>query len=232
MQRGEEVAHHGYRLTAPGRARRQPRLEESPAGVDALGNRGRRYGRRHRLTDPRLGQRHLDQPGLRAFLIGWIVIPYVVSGILAWWRRPASRLGPLMVPRASSMASPRCSGPTSRWCTASGISRHAAGRLFLHVFLAFPTGRLTSAERMVVVTCYATALGLQLVKVMLGANPDSVFALVDSRTTGNVVEQHPTQPGRRSASAGAVLLYLRQRSGAGRTVGRPYWWSTLSAWPW
>ena len=40
-----------------------------------------------------LASEQLDLPGLRAFLIAWIVIPYVVSGILAWWRRPESRLG-------------------------------------------------------------------------------------------------------------------------------------------
>ena len=39
----------------------------------------------------------LEQSALRVFLIAWIVVPYVLSGVLAWWRRPASRLGPLMM---------------------------------------------------------------------------------------------------------------------------------------
>ena len=39
----------------------------------------------------------LEPWALRVFLIAWIVVPYVVSGAVAWWRRPASRLGPLML---------------------------------------------------------------------------------------------------------------------------------------
>ena len=44
--------------------------------------------------------------------------------------------------------------------------------LFLHVFLAYPTGRLQSrAERLLVATCYAVCLGLQLLKVAVGIDP-------------------------------------------------------------
>ena len=93
--------------------------------------------------------------------------------------------------------------------------------LFLHVFLAFPTGRLTTkAERLVVVSCYATALGPQLVKVMLGANPDSVFVVVDRPAIGNLVEQVQLVLVGLSLLAGAVLLYLRQRPPDRPIVGR------------
>src|SRR5215204_700674 len=44
-----------------------------------------------------LASARLEPSALRLFLVGWIVIPYAVSGALAWWRRPASRLGPLML---------------------------------------------------------------------------------------------------------------------------------------
>ena len=44
--------------------------------------------------------------------------------------------------------------------------------MFLHVFLAFPTGRLTRRpERWLVGSCYAITLGLQVVKIMLGGQP-------------------------------------------------------------
>jgi hypothetical protein len=46
-----------------------------------------------------LGQRsdHVSEPGLQAALISWITVPYILTGVVAWWRRPDSRLGPLMV---------------------------------------------------------------------------------------------------------------------------------------
>ena len=37
------------------------------------------------------------EPGLQAALLDWIVCSYILSGLIAWWRRPESRLGPLMV---------------------------------------------------------------------------------------------------------------------------------------
>jgi signal transduction histidine kinase len=169
-----------------------------------------------------LASDQLDLPGLRAFLIGWIVIPYVVSGILAWWRRPASRLGPLMVATGFGMAITPLQWSDQPLVYSIGhLFDMLPAALFLHVFLAFPTGRLTSrAEQIVVVACYATVLGLQLVKVMLGANPDSVFVLVDRPEIGNAVEQVQLVLVGVFLLTGAVLLYHRQRR-AGQSHRRP-----------
>ena len=164
----------------------------------------------------------LDQRGLRAFLTAWIVVPYTVSGMVAWWRRPASRLGPLMLATGLTMAL-----TTLQWSTEPVL--HSVGNLldmlpvalFLHVFLAFPTGRLTTRpERVVVVGCYATTLVPQVVKVALGANPASVFVLVDRPDLGNVVEA--VQLGLVAALllAGALILQLRRRR-AGGWLRRP-----------
>jgi signal transduction histidine kinase len=51
--------------------------------------------------------------------------------------------------------------------------------LFLHVFLAFPDGRLRSRlERVLVAAAYTAAIGLQFVKIWLGAfGPKSLFEL-------------------------------------------------------
>jgi hypothetical protein len=38
---------------------------------------------------------HITQPWLHAGLFVWISLSYVLCGLVAWWRRPASRLGPL-----------------------------------------------------------------------------------------------------------------------------------------
>src|ERR1700745_4229610 len=40
---------------------------------------------------------HVREPGLQAGLTVWLGLSYILSGLIAWWRRPESRLGPLMV---------------------------------------------------------------------------------------------------------------------------------------
>ena len=95
----------------------------------------------------------LEPWALRVFLIAWIVVPYVLSGAVAWWRRPASRLGPLMMLTGFVM------GLTPmQWSSQPLV--HSVGNffdmlpaaLFLHVFLAFPSGRVRDrAERVLVV---------------------------------------------------------------------------------
>ena len=44
-----------------------------------------------------LGSDHVNEPGLQAALMSWITLPYVFAGVIAWWRRPDSRFGLLMV---------------------------------------------------------------------------------------------------------------------------------------
>ena len=162
----------------------------------------------------------LEQSALRVFLIGWIVVPYVLSGVLAWWRRPASRLGPLMMLTGFVM------GLTPmQWSSQPLV--HSVGNLldmlpaalFLHVFLAFPTGRLRDrVERALVAVTYAITLGLQMVKILLGANPDSLFVVVAAPAAGTVVEQVQLALVACCLIVGTVLLH-RRRSGHDRLDG-------------
>ena len=108
--------------------------------------------------------------GLQVFLLEWVGVPYIVAGVIAWWRRPQSALGPLMV--AGGLAS-----AFSGWQVADSAAPYTLGAafdivpaaLFLHVCLAFPDGRLRSRfERLLVGLAYASAVGLQLVKLGLG----------------------------------------------------------------
>jgi signal transduction histidine kinase len=164
----------------------------------------------------------LEPSALRIFFVAWIVVPYVLSGVVAWWRRPASRLGPLMLLTGLVM------GLTPmQWSSAPLV--HSVGNffdmlpaaLFLHVFLAFPSGRLRDrAERVLVVFAYAITLGLQLVKVLLGANPDSLFTLVAAPAAGTVVEQIQLALVSCCLLVGTVLLH-RRRSGHERLRRRP-----------
>src|SRR5262245_9201812 len=40
---------------------------------------------------------HVAEPRPRAVLTVWVIVSYIVAGTLAWWRRPESRFGPLLV---------------------------------------------------------------------------------------------------------------------------------------
>jgi len=115
---------------------------------------------------------------VQVFLMEWVAVPYVTAGVIAWWRRPESRLGPLMV--AGGLAS-----AFSGWQLAEASGPYTFGAafdivpaaLFLHVCLAFPDGRLRSRfERVLVGFAYFSAVGLQLVKLALGGvNPANLL---------------------------------------------------------
>ena len=165
-----------------------------------------------------LASARLEPSALRIFLVGWIVIPYVLSGLLAWWRRPASRLGPLMLLTGFVMGLVPLQWSSQPLLYSVGhLLDMLPAALFLHTFLAFPTGRLTSrGERVLVGSAYAITLGLQVVKVVLGVNPDSAFSVLDSVAAGNVVEGVQLSLVAVCLLLGAVRLY-RRRSGAGRS---------------
>jgi signal transduction histidine kinase len=169
-----------------------------------------------------LASDQLDQRGLRAFLTAWIVVPYAASGMVAWWRRPASRLGPLMLATGLAMALSPLQWSSQPVVQSVGqLLDMLPVALFLHVFLAFPTGRLTRpSERLTVLACYVTVLGLQVVKVALGVNPANVFTLVHRPELANVVEAIQLSLVAALLLVGALILQLRRRR-AGRWLRRP-----------
>ncbi len=109
-------------------------------------------------------------PWVRAALVGWIILAYLTCGLIAWWRRPANRLGPLMVAAAFGpflSVLNEASAPLPE--TLGEVLRMLPVALFLHVFLAYPTGRLERrGERIVVGSVYALVVGLGLVQMLLG----------------------------------------------------------------
>ena len=169
-----------------------------------------------------LASETLAQPVLRAFLVGWIVVPYVLSGVLAWWRRPESRLGPLMVATGFAMSTTSLQWLQQPVLASIGhLLDMLPAALFLHVFLAFPTGRLTHRpEKVVVVSCYVAVLGLQVLKIILGVNPENVFAVTSMVFAANLIEGIQLTLVAGLLLAGAVLLYLRSRA-TGRRRRRP-----------
>ena len=87
--------------------------------------------------------------------------------------------------------------------------------LFLHVFLAFPDGRLRSRfERALVGTAYASAIGLQLAKLTLGAgSPDNLLAISTQTGAAGIVEKVQLFSLSATLLTGVGILANRQRHG-------------------
>lgn len=154
----------------------------------------------------------LVRPGLQAFLFNWITIPYLISGTLAWWRRPESRLGPLMIATAFVMAL-----TALQWSSLPAL--HSLGNLldmvpsamFLHVFLAYPTGQLQARPRQVVVIAgYVNVVVLQLAKILLGSNPDSLLAISAQPALASRIEQFQLIAMSALLLIGTALLLVRR----------------------
>jgi signal transduction histidine kinase len=117
---------------------------------------------------------------IHAVLLHWLSLSYSVSGLVAWWRRPANRIGPLMVLTGFTTL-----GSTLYW--AENAVAHTVGValdlvpavLIVHVFLAYPTGRLRGRfERVLLTIGYVAAIGGQLVVMLLdGVTPNQVLAV-------------------------------------------------------
>lgn len=162
----------------------------------------------------------LVRPGLQAFLFNWITIPYLISGTLAWWRRPESRLGPLMIATGFVMAL-----TALQWSSVPAL--HSLGHLldmvpsamFLHVFLAYPTGKLQTRPRQVlVIAAYANVVILQLAKILLGAYSDNLFAIGSQAALASRIEQAQLVIMAVLLLAGTALLLVRR---PGRARRRP-----------
>jgi signal transduction histidine kinase len=172
------------------------------------------------------GSDHLEEPGLRAGLVIWVVVPYVGAGLIAWWRRPESRFGPLMVAAGFGMF--LSSLQWSNWALPYTIGLAfdlLVAVLFLHVFLAFPSGRLEGRpEQVLVAAGYFASVGLQLVKMLLaGGIPDNLLGVVDELAAANTVEDVQLVSMSAILLAGIPVLIARRRR-SGRPLRR---WTEL-----
>jgi signal transduction histidine kinase len=112
----------------------------------------------------------LGEPIVLAMLTVWVTLSYVLCGVVAWRRRPQSRFGALL------FAAGFVNIVSTRVWTTSDVP-YTIGQaidllppvVFLHVFLAFPDGRLRGwFVRTLVAGSYATAIGLELVRMHFG----------------------------------------------------------------
>jgi signal transduction histidine kinase len=162
---------------------------------------------------------HVSEPRLQASLHVWMILPYIFGGLIAWWRRPESRFGLLLVAAGfgiflSSLSWANLALPF----TVGQAFDLLPAVLFLHVFLAFPTGRLRSSfERALVAAGYLTALGLQFVGMMLGGfGPDNLLQLTAEADAAEALLRFQLVVLSALALTGIAILAARRH-----TAGRP-----------
>jgi signal transduction histidine kinase len=154
----------------------------------------------------------LYQPALRVLLVGWITLPYIFAGIAAWRRRPDSFFGPLMI-----LAGFATQLSILQWAsqpvlnTIGQLSDLLVAAVWLHVFLAYPSGRLPGrAERVVVISGYVAAVGLQIVILMLGGFDDRhLLTVVKQQTAAEAVQNVQLIALAALALIGVALLWRR-----------------------
>jgi signal transduction histidine kinase len=164
----------------------------------------------------------IGEPLVLALLSSWITIAYVLCGLIAWLRRPASRFGPLMIAAGFGSFLTDLSWITSDVPFTIG---HALDLLppvlFLHVFLAYPNGRLRSHfERGLIVSAYSTAIGLQLVGMALGGfGPHNLLEIASDSGAGLAVMRLQLAAISAFCLCGVGILAARRRR-AGRPLRR------------
>ncbi|HMI29072.1 MAG TPA: histidine kinase [Gaiellaceae bacterium] len=143
------------------------------------------------------------------------MLSYVACGLIAWSRRPESRFGPLMVaagfgPLLSRLSDLDASVPH----TIGEVCRLLPVMLFLHVFLAYPSGRLEGRfERSLVAVGYPTVVGLSLVAMMLGpSGRGSVIEVVERPGAAGVVVGIARIAAAVLALSALIVLFVRARA--------------------
>ena len=82
-------------------------------------------------------------PMVNVLILTWLTVAYSISGLVAWWCRPANRFGPLMVlTGASTILSSLHRSANEVLHTIGQVADLLPLVLIVHVFLTFPTGRL------------------------------------------------------------------------------------------
>jgi signal transduction histidine kinase len=173
------------------------------------------------LTNDAIGS-ELGEPLVIALLAVWITVAYVFGGLIAWARRPASRFGPLMIVAGFLMFVISLAWSTNDIVFTVGQAFDVvAPVLFIHVFLAFPDGRLHGRfERVLVATGYVTAIVLELVRMGLGGfGPHNLLEVTASPDAAEVVRQVQLLTVSAISLCGLTVLIVRRRQ-SGRPLRR------------
>jgi signal transduction histidine kinase len=160
---------------------------------------------------------------IQVALLAWISVPYIGAGLVAWSRRPRSRLGPLMIGAGfvSGISALQFSQHDLAY-TLGAIFDIVPAAVFLHVFLSFPDGQLrTRFERVLVGLTYVAAIGLQPVKMAVSGDfgPHNLLSISLQPDAAQAVERVQLLSISAFCLTGIGVLAVRRRR-AGRPLRR------------
>jgi signal transduction histidine kinase len=160
-----------------------------------------------------LASDHETSPEVQGALMAWITLSYVFAGLVAWWRRPRNHLGPLMIAAGFGVFLSSLTASNQALPFTIGVAFDlGAAVLFLHVCLAFPSGRIGPWERALVGVGYVAAVGAQLVGMALGGfGPDNLLALGSDADTAYTLLRVQLLVLSAIALAGIGFLVARRR---------------------
>jgi signal transduction histidine kinase len=156
----------------------------------------------------------LGEPLVIALLSNWLIVSYVLCGLFAWWRRPESRFGPLMVAAGFANFVSTLSWTTTDLTFTFGQALDLVPPvLFMHVFLAFPSGHLHGpVERAFVASAYVAAVVLQLVRMSFGGfGPHNLLEVSANADAAVVSLRVALLTVSAFCLTGAAILLLRRR---------------------
>jgi signal transduction histidine kinase len=119
-------------------------------------------------------------PVVDAAIVAWITLSYVFCGLVAWSRRPQSKFGPLLIvagfgPLLSRLSEVEADLPG----TVGEICRLLPLVLFVHVFLAYPSGALERpSERALVIFGY-TVVGASAIALLFGLSDRELLEIAN-----------------------------------------------------
>jgi signal transduction histidine kinase len=154
----------------------------------------------------------LSRPGYRAAVACWTTLPYIFAGVVAWRRRPESRLGRLMVTAGFGTVPNFLVWSDNDFLFTVGLAtQFLPPALYLHLFLAFPSGRLSHAlDRVIVGTAYGAA-ALAVPALMLGLEaPRSMLTVTELPDVAERLLQIQLAALSSCLLAGVLLLVFRR----------------------
>lgn len=174
---------------------------------------------------------------VRDVAVGW---SFIGAGLIGWWRRPASLVGPLMVAAGFAWFIGNFGSTGLTGLAPLAVSLASVQICFQYwLFVAYPTGRLTRPiERGFVVLAFAINLGYGfLTLISLGPEsllcpcPDNPFLLIDDPGLQEAIFRLGHFVGMGLTVALLVVLALRWRrsSRAMRRMLAPTWFGAVVA---
>jgi signal transduction histidine kinase len=138
--------------------------------------------------------------------VGWA---FVAAGLVAWWRRPWNRLGPLLVAAGAAYLARQFRYSFDPWLfTIFFVLGELPYALIPHSVLAYPTGRVVDrAERALVKVGYATAFTVPLV-ILLFYDGSRPLLFYSSRPHDNLILIHGSAGTVEALQKTLVVLYF------------------------